>query len=497
MTTSYNLDNNYIKSIKLEHLYLYSMGKTKVSKKKVASKDSKLEKEEPTKEPTEEPTEEEPTEEPMEEDPTEEEPTEDKVKEIHVPEKFIQIISEFSNDLSITFPEYSFLWEKWTTQKTENEIIELFEYVLTVYPERFFDIIYQNDDIFQNDSSYNTMFLPNVEFKALYNCDGITDTTKKTIWKYLQLVLFSILNSIGDKTKFGDTMNIFDTLDENFLQTKMEETIHSINDFFMQMNKSKKEVPDNDTNEYDSLPETNEKTEEEQNDNSNKMHFDFEENMPNPEELHEHLKTLFDGKIGKLAKELAEEISNDMSGFIGEDVQNVRSSEDVIKLLLKNPQKMTNLVKTIGKKINTKMESGEISHEDITKEATELFSKMKDMGNTKQFNEIFQNMAKNMANTAGAKVDTNAMNQKMNQNLLKEKLRKRLQHKKENKPAVEESETNNPMNDLLSSMGNLGNLGNLANMENIEKLMKDFGLDDMKLPQPNQNQSNKKKKGKK
>ena len=76
----------------------------------------------------------------------------------------------------------------------------------------------------------------------------------------------------------------------------------------------------------------------------------------------------------------------------------------------------------------------------------------------------------------------------MNQNLLKEKLRKRLQHKKENKPAVEESETNNPMNDLLSSMGNLGNLGNLANMENIEKLMKDFGLDDMKLPQPNQNQ---------
>jgi hypothetical protein len=274
------------------------------------------------------------------------------------------------------------------------------------------------------------------------------------------------------------------------------------------MNQNRKETDANENKqtgetEDESIPTTDETTEDGEKDNTNKMHFDFQENMPNPEELHEHLKTLFDGKIGKLAKELAEEISNDMSGFIGEDVQNVRSSEDVIKLLLKNPQKMTNLVKTIGNKINTKMESGEISHEDITKEATDLFSKMKEMGNTKQFNDIFQNMAKNMANTNGAKVDTNAMNQKMKQNLLKEKLRKRLQNKKENQTPVSESETNYPMNDLLSSMGNLGNLaklanmGDIGNMESIDKLMKDFCLDDMKLPPPNPNQSNKKKKGKK
>ena len=31
--------------------------------------------------------------------------------------------------------------------------------------------------------------------------------------------------------------------------------------------------------------------------------------MPNADDLHEHLKGLFDGKTGKLAKELADELS--------------------------------------------------------------------------------------------------------------------------------------------------------------------------------------------
>ena len=38
--------------------------------------------------------------------------------------------------------------------------------------------------------------------------------------------------------------------------------------------------------------------------------------MPNMENIHEHLKGLFDGKNGKLAKELAEEIQGDLSNMV-------------------------------------------------------------------------------------------------------------------------------------------------------------------------------------
>ena len=44
-----------------------------------------------------------------------------------------------------------------------------------VYPERFFDILYQNQDIF-SDEEINTKFLPNIEFKNLWKEDIIENT---------------------------------------------------------------------------------------------------------------------------------------------------------------------------------------------------------------------------------------------------------------------------------------------------------------------------------
>jgi hypothetical protein len=106
------------------------------------------------------------------------------------PSNFRSVVGDFTRDLSLTFPEYIFLWEKWTSQDISDEAInELYKYSVTIYPERFFDILYQNDDIFKPDSTVNTNFLPNVDFKLLYNCDDISEKTKKAIWKYLNYFL--------------------------------------------------------------------------------------------------------------------------------------------------------------------------------------------------------------------------------------------------------------------------------------------------------------------
>ena len=70
-------------------------------------------------------------------------------------------------------------------------------------------------------------------------------------------------------------------------------------------------------------------------------------NLPRMGELHEHLQTLFDGKIGKLAKELAEDLGNDLAESLGADIQGANSTQEVLSKLMQNPEKMGNVVKII------------------------------------------------------------------------------------------------------------------------------------------------------
>jgi hypothetical protein len=347
------------------------------------------------------------------------------------PSNLSSIIGDFTRDLSITFPEYVYLWEKWTTQDLpESEMISLEKHCMSIYPERFFDILYQNDDIFKVDSEVNTNFLPNIDFKLLYNCDGISENTKKTMWKYLQLILFSVVGGVKDKSNFGETMNLFEGIDEKELQDKLNETMGSITDFFKNIDMDEKMNPteqkSNDSNEN---AETND--EEIPNMDRFKSMFENMPNMPNMENLQDHLKTLFEGKIGKLAKEMAEEISEDFSDLIDDDMKNSTNTQDVLKKLMKNPAKIMELMKKVGGKLDAKMKNGEISREEIMKEAGDLLGKMKDMGGKDQFNEMFKNLAKNMGGAGkNMRLDTNALDRMTKQASMKERMKSKLEMKK-------------------------------------------------------------------
>jgi hypothetical protein len=157
-------------------------------------------------------------------------------------------------------------------------------------------------------------------------------------------------------------------------------------------------------------------------------------NMPNPEELHGHLKGLFEGKIGTLAKELAEEISHDFQDILGEteDINESTSTQDVLKKMLKNPKKIMDLMKTVSGKLDSKMKSGEISKDEIMKEASEWMSKMKDMGGSDQFNEMFKNLTKNMGGLGkNMKIDQNALERMTKTQAMKERMRNKLEQRRQ------------------------------------------------------------------
>ena len=340
-----------------------------------------------------------------------------------VPSNFRSMVKDFVVDLSATFPEYSYLWSKWSDPDvSEYELKKLFEYCLTVYPERFFDILYQNDDIFKPEDETNTYFLPNVSFRLLFNCEDVTETTKKTMWKYLQLMLFTIVGSVKDKSNFGETMNMFEGIDENELQEKMQDTMGSIADFFKNIQGETGE-----TGESGNEPKTNDFQEGFRNMFENK-----EGTMPDIGNVQDHLKSLFEGKIGKLAKEMAEEIAGDFSDIIGDDTNDIKSTGDVMKKLMKNPKKIMDLMKTVGSKLDEKMKSGEVSRDEIMKEAGDLLGKMKGMGDQSQFQEMFKNMAKSMGGLGkNMRFDENAFDRMTKAEAQKERIRKNVDLKRQ------------------------------------------------------------------
>jgi hypothetical protein len=386
-----------------------------------------------------------------------------------VPSNLRSIITDFTSDLSVVFPEYAFMWSKWSSA-SDAEYEKLYAHCLAIYPERFFDIMYTNADIFDAGSKQNVDFLPDVDFRLLFNCPGVSEKTKTSIWKYLQLILFTAVGSVNDPKRFGDAANIFEAMDENELQSKMAETLESVGEFFKNMEyedeDTRKEADENmGAEDARGAEEGAEGTDAEELSNAMKDIFESLHKgsnagpnaagtnangekpglkLPNPEVLKEHLKTLLDGKIGKLAKEFTDEFTHDLKDFFDEtDEVNMKSSKDVLMKLIKDPKKMVLILKKITTKLQERMKRGDISQEELMGEMAGLMEKMKDMGGGADFADMMKGLAgtpfmkmfeKGLG--GGAKMDMNKLNQMSKQAEMKERLRKKMEMKKKAQQSV-------------------------------------------------------------
>jgi len=350
--------------------------------------------------------------------------------EIKPPEEFNKIINDFTNDILITFPEYSGIISRWWNRPVENEelaekrkqteILFVFKHCIKIFPERFFDILYQNVDIFSDNSEVNTEFLPGIVFKQLWNCE-ITDNTRTTIWKYLQLILFSVIGTVKSTSDLGDTAKLFEAINEDELKNKLQETFESMKNIFDSNN-----FPIDLSNNFDfsnGFTDTS----------NNSSSFNFG-NMPNPEELHNHINGLMGGKLGKLAMELAEETANDLNL----DMENISNAKDVFEKLFKNPTKLMGMVKNVGSKLDEKIKSGEIKESELMEEGMDLLNKMKNMPGMDNMQKIFSQMGMGGLGKGG-KLNLGAMESQLNRNMKTAKMKERMKEKAENISKMKDS----------------------------------------------------------
>ena len=323
-----------------------------------------------------------------------------------VPDEFQKVIKDFYKDVLTTFPEYK---EKLGPNEIDflqgnDDGLILFSYCKKVYPERFFDILYKNIDMFSNDE-INTKFLPNIEFADIWKED-ISESTRDVIWKYLQLVLFSVSTGLDSGESFGETAKLFEAIDENELKKKLEETMGQMGDMF------------NPEKVFEGLSgETFEP-------------FDMSginmEDMPDAEQMQEHINGLLGGKLGTLAHEIAEETASELQV----DMEDATNVSDVFQKLFKNPGKLMNMVKKVGSKLDSKLKSGEIKESELMEEASELMEKMKNMPGMKNMDKLLGQMG---LPTGGknSKVNMGAFQSHMKSNISKAKTRERMLRKLE------------------------------------------------------------------
>lgn len=352
-------------------------------------------------------------------------------------------------------------------------------YCKSVYPERFFDILYQNCDIF-TDVSKNTFFLPHIDIGDVF-FDTTSDTTKEAIWKYIQVILFNIVGQLDDKDSFGESAKLFEAINNDEFKEKLTSTFQEIEKMFtkenfMNMNTDISGRDQNDNQTDDDI------------DINNMMknmfsHFGKQDNsgndnLPNPDDIHEHINNLVNGKLGSLAKELAEETAKDLNI----DENNVKDVNDVFKQLFKDPSKLMKMVENIGTKIDGKMKDGSIKESELLEEASELFKNMKSMPGMGNMESILKSMNLNNLVPPGGKINHNAMQNMMDTNIKMSKTRERMRKK------LDENNKNKLQNNIQTLHEQVNNLQN--NMQYSENYVENKGNEKQDLQELNNNLQN-------
>tara|TARA_B100000886_G_scaffold340462_1_gene310199 strand:- start:3081 stop:4214 length:1134 start_codon:yes stop_codon:yes gene_type:complete len=326
----------------------------------------------------------------------------------------LKIVKDFYKDVLTVFPEYKDKLEDYEIEflMEDKHGEKLYEYCLETFPQHFFNILYQNVDIFKENE--NLYFLPSINFVEIWKDKEISEKTRETIWKYLQLILFSVSKNVNSQESFGDTAKLFEAINEDELKKKLEETMKDMEGWF----------------------------------NSGEMFGDISMNnimdpsninlndLPDAEDLQNHISGLLDGKLGRLAHEIAAETAEELNV----DMEGATNVGEVFQKLFKNPGKLMNMVKNVGSKLDEKLKSGEIKESELMKEASELMEKMKNMPGMKNMDSLLSKMGIPGVSGAG-KVNVNAMQARMKQNIRvasqKERMLRKLEQRRKERADAE------------------------------------------------------------
>ena len=297
-------------------------------------------------------------------------------------EYFNSTLKLFVNNINKFYPEYKEILDEYYNELLENDSSNDDKYVKRFMRKfgEYKDLISAKDNSLFGET---ICFLKNIDFKEIWDNEKTDDSIKNTIWDYLQ-TLFLI----------GETI-ICDS-------DKIKSLVESL--------KNKRDNESLDENITD----------------ENKELFDMLKNLSDKKNQPEINEDIFsNGLIGNLAKELSGDINLDELNLNlggGDDGDGVSNIGDIFGKLMSgdNPMKFMNLIQNVGKKIQTKLEDGNLDKSKLLDEAQNM------MGMLGNNNPLFDNLL----NKAKKEMVPDKSSQSSYDNPTKERLRKKLEGRK-------------------------------------------------------------------
>ena len=281
----------------------------------------------------------------------------------------MDLVQKFVADMVPTFPEAAEALAR-IDGLSEGEFIEA---TAPFYAQSFFYLLQKNDELF-GEGTGPLEFLPGVDFRPLWQAEGLSDSTRDAIWRHLQLVMFQLVPRVTDKAQFGDSATLFEAITPEQLQEELEAAFEGLDDG--------EDVPDAEATAG---------------------------------QFTEHISGLMGGNLGHLAGEIAEEVGQDLG--LTRD-----ATQKEVMALLRDPTRMIKLVKTIGKKLEEKIASGEVKESELLEEAAGVVGKLKDIPGAERLRQMFGGGSAGKASQA-------ATSAALKQRIGKAKTRERLQAK--------------------------------------------------------------------
>jgi len=241
-----------------------------------------------------------------------------------------KLFKSFIKDIIDVFPEYGKRLNQYynttlTSENTEDpKLKEFLENVDTISSQ----IINKEISVFDEDP----ILLQNVSFKVLWNSNGMSDQSKNSIWKYLQTFCVINIQSASEQDKINDVIKKIESNEK----VKDKETLKN-------MKKLQKLNENFDIKELESLIQGN-------NPSGNGDMKDIDKMFENT-------------SIGKIAKEITEEL----------DIENILNNGGGIQDLLSGGN-IANIMQTISSKMSDNKDMGDSN--DLMEEATNICSSM-------------------------------------------------------------------------------------------------------------------------
>jgi hypothetical protein len=256
-------------------------------------------------------------------------------------ERFYKTLNDFLFELEENFPNMKADIQKYSIKIEFKEEKDKIKYILKYFEngKKYKDFITNSNGEVFNDSE-NVELIPDINFTKIWNVKYKSDDDKekiwKSIWKFLQVlyIISDLVNTMVNKTV--DTKNEVD----------VNEMISNLQ-------------------------------------NSNDQNLDFSQLG----EAQEVVKKMFDGDnvMGDLINDISKEVSN-------------LDENNLMNLLGKDSDKLQNIIGSVGKTIDKKINEGSINQNDLLKSAKSMEKLVQE---NNPLMDMMKNVGKNMAGEGG------------------------------------------------------------------------------------------------